>query len=233
MKTLTGEIYLTNQQWAGIPDTYFEVRGSGLTGAVHYTVDFGYETGPEGWAEIRLDYKDGLMPMRIVVGPDDRKAGLVLGEVFQVYTGIMTVRFGYHTPPAPPKPKVEKFKASAWSSSYTAPYALPAAPASKYDEDWGEDPDLDDEQLDKLYDEWENRHERDNDSDIQQRINDMLGIDDARDDDPADVKPQGRHAKSDDRPIWLQVLEEEGYDVSDLEHFGEVMAEGAGFPKES
>jgi len=213
---LTGDLYLHDGQWVGIPDTYFEVRGAGLSGPVHYDVEFGYETGPEGWVEIRLSYKDGLLPLRIVVGPEDRKVGVVLGEVFQAYTGIITVRFGYHTPPAPPKPILTKSRASEYTGKGWTQWS---GDFGGYDAELADAEEVDADGLDDMWDE-----QPKSDSEMQQKINKLLGI---TKDETALGLPQGN--PDDDRPVWVQKLEQEGHDTSDGDHFRQVMEEGGGW----
>ncbi len=229
-----GVLTLKDGVWVGIPESFFEVRGAGIQGPVRYYLNNGDVRGGKrmSWSSIRVtwgeDRADG-MEVRTVVGPQDRHPGAILADVSQYRIGVLTLRYSYETPPGVPEQPFRKLYGAPEPQvkSFIGGYQ-PALPgASGWSEEDG-DPD-DDLSLEA----WLEKHgDTLGESATKWEADDALTGEEALDawlarhaaseegdeEEEAPEQPRvSRHAKDGNGdPIWMQVLEDEGVDVSDL-----------------
>jgi hypothetical protein len=105
----TGRVW-SSAGWVGIPGSFLEVRFIPGKGDPVQFLGWSHIYGPTQEAMGAVEFEltaGGRTILNIVVLPKDRAAGDIVADTHLINLGLVQVRWGLQTPPAPPKPKVK------------------------------------------------------------------------------------------------------------------------------
>lgn len=191
----TGTVWL-GEEWEPIPGTFLEVRGLVTPrdlDELDYIVDYGFSPDPIPTRTHGLKLsKHGRIIVDVTITPQSRNALGVVADVTHLNFGVISVRFGFETPPAPHKAKPVQ----------AAPDFAAPAPAGFYD--WAQG----------VAGRWEDMTEAERDEARKGTEAERFAV-------PAGAAPSDAWAaleaeNEDEWPDWLKALKAEGFDTEDL-----------------